>query len=421
VTAALVWLAVAWAMAACDGQRAVDSIAAPSGAGAAGAGGGAGGQASGGECPHAPAEGVRTVFKGSFANVPAEVAYVANVHDLHVLSSGPAKVQAIHDANPAAVVYRYQKIAGLHGPQTGPDPGWDQVVAQGLLWKGPKGEPVKQTQHGWYYIDIGSPQKRKAWLEILLTNITAELAKGYDGVFLDNSGVIDPSLIDDMPSDYQDGSYYAAIADVLAQLRAKLPGRKTLINSYTGGAPEGFRGMELLTNCDGIFFEAFSTKYVGTFFEPARYRQQLTDFREALARDKIAVAMDYAAATDMQRRMWSLASYLLVNGPGAHHLFAGKVGHDLQQYPEDSLAIGIAECEMAALPSGLYARSYSGGVVLVNALATAVEHELGPGSWQLLGLTGGGAFPSEGTIAWNEIGEKITIAPNHAAIVRRVK
>ncbi|MFN7950259.1 MAG: putative glycoside hydrolase [bacterium] len=366
---------------------------------------------------------VRSVFKGSFTASPEAIEYVATVPDLHVLSMGPSKVQSIKSVNPQVEAYHYFKTGGLHGPATRPptgDPGWDQVVAQDLLWSGPSGNAVTQTQNGWYYVDIQDPAKRAAWIAILIDQIAEVRAQGWDSVFLDNAGVIEPSLITEYPADYSDAAYYAAVADVLAGLRAAFPDMHLIFNSYSGWAPVGMRGLELLDHADGIFFEGFSLKVSGKYFDTGRYLQQLEDFASVVRSGRVAVAMDYLATTDVARRIWSLASYLLVNAPSAYHYLAGTdTETELQQFPEDQLAIGEPLTDAAVRVDGLVVRSYTGAVVVVNPTTASKSYAMGEGTWQQLALAGGGDFPNPGAVTWTPLaGTAVSLAPNTAIVVR---
>ncbi|MBK7974213.1 MAG: endo alpha-1,4 polygalactosaminidase [Deltaproteobacteria bacterium] len=188
------------------------------------------GPGSGAGAADEPTSGLRSVFAGAFSSTPDQIDYVANVADLQITSSGASKVAQIHAANPASHnVYRYSKIAGA-APT---DPHWDEVLAADLLWPGPSGQPVTQTQFGWYWLDITTPEKQAAWVAILVETLNEYLAIGYDGIYFDNVGIIDPSLINEFPADYTDAGYYADVGAVLAGMRAALPGVKFLINSYT--------------------------------------------------------------------------------------------------------------------------------------------------------------------------------------------
>ncbi|MBK7974211.1 MAG: endo alpha-1,4 polygalactosaminidase [Deltaproteobacteria bacterium] len=281
----------------------------------------------------------------------------------------------MHAANPASHnVYRYSKIAGA-APT---DPHWDEVLAADLLWPGPSGQPVTQTQFGWYWLDITTPEKQAAWVAILVETLNEYLAIGYDGIYFDNVGIIDPSLINEFPADYTDASYYADVGAVLAGMRAALPGVKFLINSYTGGQPAGLRGLEYLPYTDGMSFEAFSMKASTKFMDAGRWLQQLGDFAYVVAQGKLTIAMDYMQVGDLQRRMWSLASYLLVNSQHSYHRIAGtNVQADLQQYPEDQLDLGTSLGLPVARLDGLTEGLYSGGKIVANPNLTAKSYDLG--------------------------------------------
>lgn len=367
---------------------------------------------------------VRSVFKGSFTSSPEAIQYVATVPDFHVLSMGPSKVQSIKSANPDVEAYYYFKVGGLHGPATRPpsgDPGWDTVVSEDLLWDGPSGKPVTQTQNGWYYVDIQNPSKRAAWIAVLTEQIASVRAQGWDSVFFDNAGVIEPSLINEYPADYSDAAYYAAVDEILAAIRAAFPGMHIVFNSYSGWAAPGQRGLELLDHADGMFFEGFSLKVSGKYFDTARYLQNLDDFASVVASGRKAIAMDYLATTDIPRRTWSLASYLLVNGPTAYHYLAGTdADSELQQYPEDQLDIGEPTADAVVRGDGLVVRAYDGATVIVNPSTKTVSYPLGTGSFQQLVLSGGGDFPNPGSATWTALaGNTASLAANTALIVRR--
>ena len=367
---------------------------------------------------------VRSVFKGSFTSSPEAVQYVATVPDFHVLSMGPSKVQSIKNVNPDVEAYYYFKVGGLHGPATRPpsgDPGWSTVVAEDLLWDGPSGQPVTQTQNDWYYVDIQNPTKRAAWIELLTEQIANVRAQGWDSVFFDNAGLIEPSLINEYPSDYSDAAYYAAVEDVMASIRAAFPGMHIVFNSYSGWAAPGQRGLELLDHADGMFFEGFSLKVSGKYFDTARYLQNLDDFASVVASGRKAVAMDYLPTTDIPRRLWSLASYLLVNGPTAYHYLAGTdTQSELQQYPEDQLDIGEPTADAVVRSDGLVVRTYETATVVVNPSTKSVGYPLGSGTFQQLALSGGGDFPNAGSATWVPLaGSTASLGPNTAVIVRR--
>lgn len=359
--------------------------------------------------------GIRTEFAGTFSNTSDQINFVANWHDLQITSVGPTKLAAVMAANPSAPVYHYQKVAGIDTS----DPNY--AAAKNLRWYGPSGNPVYQTQNGWYWIDIITPATRAAWIPVLLADIQSQLALGYKNLYLDNVAIIDPTLINEYPSNYSDSAYYNALIDVLAKVRAALPSSvKILINSYTGGPATGLRGLEFVPYIDGISFEAFSMKASSKWMERDRWLQQIHDFQYVTGKGKVGIAMDYMKGSDMQRRLFSLGSYLIANAPGAYHRIAATdVSSELQQFPEDALAIGTAQGAAVERSDGLVTRAYSGGTVVVNPGTSAITYNMGSGSWQKVQLSGGGAYPNPGSVSWpNVSGTSISVAANSAVIVR---
>ena len=376
--------------------------------------------------PHDPLGSFRTAFKGTIDDAPDEAHFVATSFDLPVVvNHDPVGLAEIHDINPYAVVYTYHKIAGLHFPDAvapAGDPGWTDVDREGLLAYGPSGQVATNTQFGWYHVDILDASKRAAWVEILLANIHADLDTGYDAVFLDNTGIIHSDLITEMPVGYTPDGYYQAVGEVLAEVRAALPGTPIVINSYTGVADPGNRGLELLANADGLYFEGFSMKVSGSpATDDDRYQQQLDDFKAVLDMGKAAIGLDYGSVNDLDRRMFSVASLLMVTDIHAYHQYAATdAGSDVQQFPEDVLNVGTAVEKRRHVGAGLFLREFTDGTVITNPRFVPETYELGAGPWEQVELAGGGAYPNPGELSWVPLGgTSVRLAPATAAIVRR--
>lgn len=373
--------------------------------------------------PIPPSASVRTLFHGTFPNDAAPIDYVASVSDLVVTSVGRSKLAQVRAAAPSLTTLRYLKIAGVHGPGTRPpsgDPHFGAAESRGLLWKTPAGEPATQTQNGWYYVDIQDPAKRDAWLELLDGVARDYLAEGYAGFFLDNTGLIEATLIDAYPPDYDPVRYHDALADVLTHLKRTFPDARLLINSYSGWAPEGQRGLELAAIADGLCFEGFSMKTSGERFTGERFRQQLDDFRATVRAGKVAAAIDYGSERDVDRRLWSLAAYLLVAGPESCRLFSGTdAGADLQQYPEDELAIGKPTGDATVRGDGLWVRHFESAIVAENPTDRGLVLDLGGDGWHRLVLHGGGTYPNDGTLEWTLLATRSPRVPAGGALVAR--
>lgn len=375
--------------------------------------------------PHDPLGSFRTAFKGTIEDTPDEAHFVATSFDLPVVvNHDPVGLAEIHAINPYAVVYTYHKIAGLHFPDAAApdgDPGWTEVKRQGLLAYGASGQPATNTQFGWFHVDILDPARRAAWVTILLANIQADLDAGYDAVFLDNAGIIHDDLITEFPLGYTPNAYYQAVGEVLAAVRAALPGTPIVLNSYTGVADPGNRGLELLASADGLYFEGFSMKVSGApATDDDRYQQQLDDFKAVLDMGKAAIGLDYGSQHDVDRRLFSAASLLMVTDTHAYHQYAATdAGSDVQQFPEDVLDVGTPVDKRQHVGPGLFRRDFSAGTVVTNPTFDIVRYDLGAGPWEQVELSGGGAYPNPGSLTWVPLaGTSVRLAPATAAIVR---
>ncbi len=366
---------------------------------------------------------IRTVFQGGFdSNAEDQIRFVASRHELWVLSSGPAKLAKLRAANAAAVALRYTKIGGLHSPETRPpkgDPDWAEVERRDLIARDDAGRPVRNTENGWYYVDILDPAHRAQWSELLNARLAVDL-EGYDGVMLDNAGVVHASLMSARPAGYDDAGYFEAVHDLLRRVRAAFPSKTIVFNSYAGFAADGLRGPALLDAADGLYFEGFSSKVNGGAFGRARLLQQLGDFAAVAAMDKIGVALDYVPAGDVDARLRSLAAFLLGAGERSFHFVVDpRLDTAVQDYPESSLDLGAPLGGLKARPDGLVSRRYERGLVLLNADESPVIFDV-PGARpnESLQLVGGGAFPSSGSLAWVAVPRRITLAAKAAAIIR---
>jgi hypothetical protein len=374
--------------------------------------------------PHDPLGSFRTAFKGTINDMADEAHFVASFDLPVVVNHDRVGLAEIHDINPYAVVYTYHKIAGLHFPDAvapAGDPGWTDVDREGLLWYGPSGQPATNTQFGWVHVDILDPVKRAAWVKILLANIRADIDTGYDAVFLDNAGIIHSDLITELPAAYTPDGYYRAAGEVLAAVRAALPGTPIVINSYTGVAEPGNRGLELLDYADGLYFEGFSMKVSGLpATDDDRYQQQLDDFKAVLDMGKAAIGLDYGSQHDVDRRLFSVASLLMVADTHAYHQYAATdAGSDVQQFPEDVLDVGTPVGKRQHVGAGLYLREFTAGTVLTNPMADTSSYDLGAGPWERVELSGGGAYPNTGALTWVPLtGTSVRLKPATAAVVR---
>ncbi len=362
--------------------------------------------------------GISTAFSGSYDyNNPNEVAYVAD-HPLQVTGVGPDKLAALREANPSLSALYYIKIAGVHGPDTVPpngDPQWAGVVSQNLLWKGASGAYVTSGNNGWYYVNVQDPNKRAKWWT-LQRAVLDQYMTYYDGIYFDNTHTINADFTDivsEEPSGYDDTQYYAALASLLASARSAYPGKKIVFNTYAGWENPGYRGIELLSSADGLFFEGFSAKTLPGFFTKPRLLQQIADFQTIVRSGKQAVAMDYSSGSDIALRTFTLGCYLMVLDPNSLRLLTDPdLDTDVQQWPENSLDLGAPLGDYYTNGAGLLERDFAGGRAIVNPEDSVTRtYTVDPAAAKKLVVSGGGAWPATGSLDWQPVSGTLSMAP----------
>ena len=174
---------------------------------------------------------------------------------------------------------------------------------------------------------------------------------------------------------------------------------------------------------DGVMIEGFGYD-VWSAFGASDWALQLNRVLGLINQGKALIGQAYhteAAAT----RLFTLATYLLIKGD--HTYVNLDTGLDPEWWPEYGIPIGapttVPPANIGALldASGVYARAYSNGLVLVNPGTTTRIVSLGR-AYQLAQPSGGGTVPSSGvlpadwTVAYTTV-TSVTLAPGSAAVL----
>ncbi|MCX6032377.1 MAG: putative glycoside hydrolase [Chloroflexi bacterium] len=268
------------------------------------------------------------------------------------------------------------------------------------------GQPrVYNCDWGWYLAELNDAGYRTWWTGEVLRQLAAN---ADDGLFADSLSVPNTMGADHYAPPLPDvdaafeAAWAARIRDWIVYVKGRLGSQYVLIPNV-GGWVNG-RDATDYSAADGVMVEGFGEWGPGDPYDLADWQLQM-DRILALARlGKIIIAQPYTDGT-VADRMFLLSSYLLVKGTRSYINL--DLDLDPEWWPEYELPIGSylggVPADVAALydaAAGVYRRSYTNGLVLVNPGATSRTVALG-GTYYQANPVGGGFVPEDGdTSGW---------------------
>jgi hypothetical protein len=289
---------------------------------------------------------------------------------------------------------------------------------------------VLNCDWGWYLMNPDDPGWRAYWSSEVLRQLQAN---DDDGIFADSFSV--PNYLG---ADQYDPALPAVDAGVENQWAARL---EDFIQYVQQGALGGYyfipnagfwvTGRDPLdySGADGVMIEGLAEWGGGSYFDLADWQLQMNRVLSLVQQDKIILGQQYIDPQDVNERMFVLGSYLLVKG---HYTYLNfEIDMQPEWFPEYALPIGSPTGDpTGGIPAdiedlwnadwGVYARTYSGGLVLVNP--SNVSHTIVLGSTYYQATpNGGGIVPVDGDIsAWTvNYGPmtQVSLGPNRAVIL----
>lgn len=369
------------------------------------------------------------LFKGSYDRT-TQTSFVANKNKAIILvESGASRTVDLKNVNPNIKILRYTKFAGTHSPVTRPTSGdyfWS--LANGtpnLIWYGPSGNPMKQAQFGWYFIDI-MHNDMSSWA-LKQRDYQSSDTGLYDGEFLDSAGPQTPDLVSEYPLNYSSVSisdptfnndYSNAAINLMAKIRLANPNSILIPNGYAGWMPDGFRGMGFLNNSSGIMFEGYAFKVSGKYFDVTRYAQNINDFCKATKDGQMSVAVDYLKSDTDSTRMFAFATYLLSVGRNSLIYTISPKG-DVAYFPEDQIDLGssVPPCPSVMQP-GVFTRSFDNNVVVITNVSGSDKTIDLNRPIQKLVINGDTTWNGSGSINWVSANSVILLKNNEGIILK---
>ncbi len=382
------------------------------------------------------------VFNDQLINLNPQLIAFAAAHYDGTQKMTRADADALRDVNPDLVILHYRLGLGLGYRQPdancrpeGPwieiiDEDWtrewpgDDVVQDGWFYE-VDGQRVLHCGWGWYLMELDDPDWRSWWLDGVLSQLADN---DSDGLFADSLSVpnylgaaeYDPALPELDPA-FED-EWTTRIEDFIAHVQERFAGQYYLIPNV--GHWVTSRDVVDYSGADGVMIEGFGFDTWESYGE-TDWVLQLDRALGFVNLGKAVIAQSYSVDS-ADTRLFTLGSYLLIKGDRTYVNL--DFGEDPEWWPEYDIPIGTPEegppADAEALldaDSGVYARSYSNGLVLVNAGDDPRTVTL-DGTRYMAEPDGGGTVPSDGVLpaTWSldySAVDEVTLEPGRAAIL----
>jgi hypothetical protein len=284
----------------------------------------------------------------------------------------------------------------------------DVTTHEGWFWHNTSGQRVASASDGKLLMNIGDAAFAKYWADSIAEQVRAG---DYDAVFADSAS---PALLQaeakappeprlsgtgarDTPiAELEGRTYIAAWQRFMASLDAALTAQGVPLIPSTG---------PFTTTWDTTRYDLTAGVFVEGFADPgfveADWKASTNRLLTLAAERKIIILQNYLSSpTDLARRRYYLANYLLVKGDRSYlEYFATS---PLEWYPEWGLDLGrplatgtTAAADLAV--GGIYRRDFERGVAIVNPTNAPVLVKLAS-PMKRAEPAGGGVIDPNGTL-----------------------
>jgi hypothetical protein len=268
-----------------------------------------------------------------------------------------SQIQQIKAVNPNVKIIGYDDI--MASDLSHPDSWYVHNTAGGKLQRG--------SPYTWYCMDVGN----QGWRDYFVNQVKQGLAKGYDGVFVDDAAAdLWGGWFTSTPDPAVVARWHSSMTGMLDYVRQQISPKFLVYNAGTG------LGEDLIYHADGKFDEAFGTTDYGD------WKQRVDELRDWSGMGKYYLGGQYLASGDMR---FTFRAYLLgFNGKNAY-FSSGNLGSGGQvYYSEWETAKTIGKPTGAYYQtSNCYARDFENGKVVVNPSTSTFTVSLG-GSYRNL-------------------------------------
>ena len=300
---------------------------------------------------------------------------------------------------------------------------WEHINAHENMFCHHRGKRILTIWDSWLMnpndlVDPSASDAMDHWINYYAVTASRQVYEyNYDGLFIDSaSHKLSPGAVNGvMPDDYDPQTWRDGRVAALKFIKSYLPDKSVVFNGLHSDAG----AEESLANTDGGMWEVFA-------FEPrtGRYygRQKWLEVMNLVQnygyeKTIVLVTKEQPGLTkDIQKRLFVVASYLLVSNP---NLIFSMTDFDsireLQYYPEYDVDLGDPLDEFFVNQDGLYIRQFQHGLVVVNPSETGTSSFIFEGSYQQVIPVAGGAIGEngvwDGALQYEDVQEEIVLPP----------
>ncbi len=304
------------------------------------------------------------------------------------------ELEAIKAANPSTIVLMYQNAssASTSASATGIYPTgvpYSQAASNGWLLANTSGQSFTFQGENWLYAtDIGSTGYQNAWA----SNVIAKLDSApWDGVFLDD---VNPTIsyhycvscVARYPSD---ATYGAAMGSFVQNVGSQIQNAGKLaianIGSWSSYGSTTNSWLQYLSGAMDEEFVKWGTTAGAGYANQWTWQNQLHEVALASSENKIFLGVTHSAAGDEQAALYGYATELLASNGTASYSLAQDYS-TATWFPEYEYQVGQPTGNYTVSSNGVYQRSFTGGIALVNPTGSSQTVDLG-GTYSGSGLS----------------------------------
>lgn len=283
---------------------------------------------------------------------------------------------------------------------------------------------VYDCAYGYWLMALDDPGWRNWWSTAVMAQMAAN---DDDGLFADSFSVptfLGDRLMPEIPA-YDptfENDWISRMNDFMTYLMGRFNGRYYYIPNAGGWVNS--RADADYSRADGVMIEGFGNDALQDF-GAGDWELQMNRALSLVTQNKIILAQCYRLDTPADR-MRSVACYLLIKGQRTYLNL--DLAQEVDWFPEYQLPIGHPAGPAPATMDGLfrpdwgvYARTYSNGVALINVSDATATTDLGA-AYYLASPQGGGYVPDDGvlpatwTIGYTPVSQ-LVLPPGEAAVL----